>query len=258
MAINSKSIFFAKVFHKRLSPKINEFLYEVFYICFDISKISALKCYFLSLNKFNIFSFYEKDHGNKDGSSIQDWAKKIFANSKAKNKIKKIFLFTHPRVLGYAFNPVSFWFGIGEDEKIYAIIAQVNNTFGENHIYLIDNENLEPIHENQWFDAKKEFHVSPFYSTEGQYKFRFIFNQNKIAVWIDYYIDNKTLLTNVISSKQLNLNNINLLKTFLLMPLMTFKVIYLIHFQALKLFIKKLKYIPKPPQKNIRITTNLK
>ncbi|MFM8185393.1 MAG: DUF1365 family protein, partial [Alphaproteobacteria bacterium] len=132
MAINSKSIFFAKVFHKRLSPKINEFLYEVFYICFDISKISSLKCFFLSLNKFNIFSFYEKDHGIKDGSSIQDWAKKIFANSKAKNKIKKIFLFTHPRVLGYAFNPVSFWFGIGEDEKIYAIIAQVNNTFGEN------------------------------------------------------------------------------------------------------------------------------
>ena len=258
MAINSQSIFFAKVFHKRLSPKINEFLYEVFYICFDISKISSLNCFFLSLNKFNIFSFYEKDHGHKDGSSIQEWAKNIFTNSLATNKIKKIFLFTHPRVLGYAFNPVSFWFGIGADEKIYAIIAQVNNTFGENHIYLIDNPNQEPITENQWFDAKKEFHVSPFYQTEGQYKFRFIFKQNKIAVWIDYFIDNKTLLTNVISTKQLNLNNINLFKTFLIMPLMTFKVIYLIHFQALKLFLKKIKYIPKPPQPKVRITTNLK
>ena len=91
MAINSSFITFAKVMHKRLTPRVNQFVYEVFYICFDISKINNLSKKIFSLNKFNLFSFYEKDYGPKDGSSIENWAWNILKNHQIDKNINKIF-----------------------------------------------------------------------------------------------------------------------------------------------------------------------
>jgi hypothetical protein len=154
MAISSKFISYADIFHKRITPKENSFSYRVFYICFDIEKISELSNKIFSVNKFNLFSFYFKDHGKKDGSSLKNWADNLFNQQGIKN-YNRIFLHTHPRILGYVFNPVSFWFALDKNDKIKAIIAQVNNTFGENHCYLIHNHNGEPIEQNQWFTSDK-------------------------------------------------------------------------------------------------------
>lgn len=254
MAINSSFIIFAKVMHKRLVPKVNQFIYEVFYICFDIAKINNLSTKIFSINKFNLFSFYQKDYGPKDGSSIENWAWNILKNQQIDNKINKIFLFTHPRVLSYVFNPASFFFCLNQEEKLQAVIVQVNNTFNENHSYLIFNKDGSAIGHNQWFEADKEFHVSPFFERKGFYKFRFIFEQNKIAVWIDYFTDEKTLLTSVILKKQVDFDDLNLILAFIKIPFMTLKVIILIHIQALKIVFKKIKYISKPEQKNSKIT----
>ena len=254
MAINSSFITFAKVMHKRLLPKVNQFVYEVFYICFDIAKINNLSKKIFSINKFNLFSFYEKDYGPKDGSSIENWARNILKNQQIDKNINKIFLFTHPRVLGYVFNPASFLFCLDSQEKLQAVIVQVNNTFNENHSYLIFNKDGSAIGNNQWFEADKEFHVSPFFERKGFYKFRFIFEQNKIAVWIDYFTDEKTLLTSVILKKQVDFDDLNLILAFIKIPFMTLKVIILIHIQALKIVFKKIKYISKPEQKNSKIT----
>ena len=240
--------------HKRLVPKVNQFVYEVFYICFDIAKINNLSKKIFSLNKFNLFSFYEKDYGPKDGSSIENWAWNILKNQQIDKNINKIFLFTHPRVLGYVFNPASFLFCLDSQEKLQAVIVQVNNTFNENHSYLIFNKDNSAIANNQWFEADKEFHVSPFFERKGFYKFRFIFEQNKIAVWIDYFTNEKTLLTSVICKKEVDFGNLNLILAFIKIPFMTFKIIILIHIQALKIVIKKIKYISKPEQKNSKIT----
>lgn len=255
MAIDSKFLCYSNVVHHRISPRRNSFNYDVFYLCFDISKLDELRSKLFSLNRFNIFSFYEKDHGLRDGSSINIWANNLFKSHNIQN-IEKIFLHTHPRIFGYVFNPVSFWFAIDKDKNICAVIAQVNNTFKESHCYLIYNQDGSQIHENQWFEADKEFHVSPFYSRKGSYKFRFIFNQKNIAVWIDYFINEKTLLTSVISKKIIKFNDINLAMLFVKIPFMTFKVITLIHWQALKIFFKKIKYIPKPEQLIKKITLN--
>lgn len=254
MAINSSFITFAKVMHKRLTPRVNQFVYEVFYICFDISKINNLSKKIFSLNKFNLFSFYEKDYGPKDGSSIENWAWNILKNHQIDKNINKIFLFTHPRVLGYVFNPASFLFCLDQQEKLQAVIVQVSNTFGENHSYLIFNKDGSSIDNNQWFEADKEFHVSPFFERKGFYKFRFIFEQNKIAIWIDYFTNEKTLLTSVILKKQVDFDDSNLILAFIKIPFMTLKVIILIHLQALKIVFKKIKYISKPEQKNSKIT----
>ena len=240
--------------HKRLVPKVNQFVYEVFYICFDIAKINNLSKKIFSLNKFNLFSFYEKDYGPKDGSSIENWAWNILKNQQIDKNIQQIFLFTHPRVLGYVFNPASFLFCLDPQENLQAVIVQVNNTFKENHSYLIFNKDGSAIRNNQWFEADKEFHVSPFFERKGFYKFRFIFEQNKIAVWIDYFTDEKTLLTSVILKKQVDFDDLNLILAFIKIPFMTLKVIILIHIQALKIVFKKIKYISKPEQKNSKIT----
>lgn len=243
--------------HKRLKPSVNQFSYRIFYLCFDISKTSQLASKFLSLNKFNLFGFYCKDHGKRDGSSLEVWIREILSAQNLNQRVRKIFLMTHPRILGYAFNPVSFWFCLDEEENLIAVLSEVNNTFGENHNYLVFNRNNSPITENQWFDAKKQFHVSPFFLVKGSYKFRFIFNQKKIAAWIDYFSDSveKSLLTAVICKKE-NLSDFSLLRHFFKIPLMTVKVILLIHWQALKLLLKKNKYIPKPPKNSLNLTIN--
>lgn len=256
--INSLSLCISDVWHKRLKPSVNSFSYLVFYLCFDISKTKNLCSKFLSLNHFNLFSFYNKDYGKRDESSLEDWIREILTKHELDNCIKRIFLFTHPRVLGYVFNPVSFWFCLDNKENLMAVLCGVSNTFGENHNYLIFNHDHSPIQANQWFEAKKEFHVSPFFEVKGIYKFRFIFNQKKIAVWINYLSDNKqkSLMTSMICRKIENLSDAKLIWQFFIIPLMTFKVFFLIHYQALKLVIKNNKYIPKPRQKSTRTTLN--
>lgn len=244
---------YSKVMHKRLKKRENGFVYNVFNICFDITKLDSLKSKIFSVNKFNIFSFYHKDHGNRDGSSLESWIRNILKEDGIDEDVKKIYLFTYPRILGYVFNPVSFWFCLDKNENLIAVLAEVNNTFGETHSYLVRNKNLSPINPNQYFDTKKEFHVSPFFKVRGNYKFRFIFSAEKIAVWIDYFDSKKALLTSVVT-KNYHLSDAELIKAFIRIPLMTFKVVFLIHYQALKLVIKRIKYVPKPSQLKNRIT----
>lgn len=258
MAIEKEAFFCqSTVMHKRLYPVLNQFVYRVFYLCFEVSKINLIRSKFLSIDRFNLFSFYKKDYGAHDGSSLEVWIRQILDQKNLNEKVKKIYLLTHPRILGYAFNPVSFWFCLNEENKLIAVLAEVNNTFGEHHNYLIFNSSHLEIGENQWLEAKKEFHVSPFFTVEGNYKFRFIFNQKNIAVWIDYLAQNsqKSLITNLICKKE-NLSNSKLIKGFFSIPFMTLKVIVLIHWQALKLLIKKNKYINKPSKSRSNITYN--
>jgi DUF1365 family protein len=264
--INSLNFCHATVMHKRLRPAINSFIYKVFYICFDIDKISSLSSKFLSINCFNLFSFYEKDHTKniikseikKDlGQLLRTWINEILIQKNLNHKIDKVFLMSFPRILGYAFNPVSFWFCIDKEENLIAVLAEVNNTFGENHNYLIFNQDHSPILENQYFTANKEFHVSPFFEVSGNYKFRFIFNKKNCAAFIDYSSNNleKSLLTSVITKNE-KLSDLVLIKAFFAIPLMTFKVIFLIHWQALKIIFKKIKYIKKPQKLNHNLTFN--
>ena len=252
--IKSSFLCLAQVFHKRLAPSINQFSYRVFYICFDITKTKNICSKFLSLNRFNLFSFYEKDCAKRDGSNFDGWIREVLLTQNINHQVRKIFLMTHPRILGYAFNPVSFWFCLNEKEELIAVLAEVHNTFGENHNYLVFNRDNSAIGADQWFDADKQFHVSPFFEVKGSYKFRFIFNQDKIAAWIDYLSDSKqkSLLTSVVC-KNIDLNDRALLIQFFAIPLMTLKVIFLIHWQALRLLFKRNKYISKP----IKLIKNL-
>ncbi|APA83632.1 DUF1365 domain-containing protein [Francisella tularensis] len=243
----------SKVFHKRHHPKQNSFRYRSYYVILDMLNLKQSKTKFFSINKPNLYSFYDKDHGLRDGSSSLKWATDLL--NQYKLEYDDIKLMTMPRVLGYLFNPVSFWLCY-KNNKLIAVIAEVNNTFKETHSYIC-HKNGQDITNKCWFKAEKIFHVSPFYRRQGFYKFNFALNfedNAKNQIIINYYDNDQLQLGTAINGNMKSLSTTNLIKEFFRSPLLTFKVIYLIHWQALKIVLKKIKYIPKPIQHHDRIT----
>lgn len=239
-------IFTAKTMHKRLLPKVNQFVYGVYYLAVPLSKIEELKL----LSPF--VSFKSKGHGARDGSDLRSWIDAILQQYDVQ-EIEKVVLVAMPRIFGYAFNPVSFWLCLDKAGKLRAVLAEVNNTFGETHSYLCVNEGAE-IAPTDVFGGEKLFHVSPFLPREGSYQFRFDYKPDKLGIWIDYYQNGQRVLITNLVGKFSPLTRPNLLKAFFRYPLVTFKVIALIHYQALKLVSKGIKYICKPPQKDVRLS----
>jgi len=254
--MTNHNLCFAKVFHKRFWPRQNQFLYQVYYLLINLDEIEKIKSKFLSLNKFNIFSFYNKDHAKhnqiKGSNNLRNWINNIL---KAENiEAKKVMLLCHPRIFGYVFNPASFWFCFDEKDRLIAVLSEVQNTFGEAHSYLIYNQNLEEILPSQEHFAKKEFHVSPFFKREGKYRFKFDYSREKIKVFIDYFDEDKLLLQTYLVAVSKPINDYELTKAFFAIPFVTLKVIILIHYQALKIVFKGIKYVKKPSQLSNRIT----
>jgi DUF1365 family protein len=234
--------------HHRFFPKKNRFDYKSIYISFPVSKIKELKKFLFSLGKFNLFGFYNADYGNKKLQDLSKWIYKILKESDI-NNVKDIVLVTHPRVLGYAFNPVSFWVCFDNKNQLIAVLSEVNNTCGQKHNYLCFKDGLEPIESHDWMEAKKEFYVSPFMEIEGKYKFRFEISDNQMNFYINYLVNSKLKLTTALKCHFQEFNNKNLLVSFLKMPFFTFKTVILIHYQAIKLYLKSIKYYKCPDYK---------
>jgi DUF1365 family protein len=193
-----------------------------------------------------LFSFYSKDHGARDGSDLKQWALEQLKSAGIKNFKGSIILQTFPRVLGYVFNPVSFWYFEEKGELKY-VLCEVNNTFGESHVYVLKDDPKRNI-----ITLPKQFHVSPFYDREGEYRFDF---RKKDKVFINYYIDNELALNTYIVGDAIEFNDSNILKLFFRFPLYTMMVVALIHYQALRLFIKKIRYFRKPKKYKFSLTS---
>lgn len=252
MGVNMPQIFTAKVMHKRFFPKVNIFTYGIYYICLPLSKLKDIP---ITHNKFSAISFYDKDHGAKDGTSLEHWARDILKTYKIDKADGDITLICMPRIFGYVFNPVSFWLCHDKNHNLRAIICAVNNTFGETHSYLCVNPNQEIIDESMTLQAQKLFHVSPFLEREGHYTFRFNVKPDKMGFWIDFFDKdgNKKLITSLMGTC-IPLTKPNMTKVFWQYPLITFKAIWLIHWQAIKLISKGIKHIKKPVQKPEKVS----
>ena len=243
---------FGKVMHGRLFPKKNNFTYNIYYLSIPLSQIDKMP---LPTERFSALSFYRADHGLCDGSSLERWARNILKDYNITNADGEIVLVCMPRVFGYVFNPVSFWLCYDKDQNIRAILCEVHNTFGERHTYLCANDDGSAIAMKKTLKGEKVFHVSPLLEREGHYEFKFDIKDNKFGVWIDYYAGNgdKQLITWLAGNLE-EMSAKSLRKAFWRYPLITFKAITLIHWQALKLLIKGIKYISKPKQKDERVS----
>ena len=248
----TSSIYNGTVIHKRFKPKIHYFKYKVFSLLLDLSELEHLskKIKFFSHNKFNLISFYEKDHGNRDGSSLVSWVKKNLEDNNINSEKVKIKLLCYPRILGYVFNPLSVFYIYNESQKLISILYEVKNTFGEQHTYIFKVDNDQNLYQH---NCSKKFHVSPFIEMNCKYFFRLLKPGEKISVIIDQYQTNEKILYASQDGQRVDLNTKELIKSYLKHPLMTFKIISAIHFEAFKLWIKGIKFI----KKKIKIKNNI-
>ena len=240
----NSSIYNGTVIHKRFKPKKHFFKYSVFSLFIDLSELNQLdnSIKFFSFNKFNLISFFEKDHGDRDGSSLIKWVKKNLNENNISSENIKIKLLCYPRIFGYVFNPLSVFFIYNSKNKLISILYEVKNTFGEQHTYIFKVEDDLNLFQH---NCSKKFHVSPFIEMNCNYFFRILKPGEKISVIIDQYHTNEKILYASQDGKRVDFNSKELLKSYLKHPLMTFKIISAIHYEAFKLWTKGIKFISK-------------
>jgi DUF1365 family protein len=209
-------------------------------------------------NRFGLFSFFDQDHGIGGQDSLA-WIESILEENHIQNVDGEIWLQTFPRVIGYVFNPVSFWICNQANGQVQAVLAEVNNTFGERHCYLLHHDSGRPLQSGETLVSKKVFHVSPFCDVRGEYHFRFLFPQDSrskrnIVCRIELHEDGAPLINTSISGLTQLLSKSTLYLAFLRYPLMSLGVISRIHWQALKLWLKGVPFHSKPKPPELEIT----
>ena len=234
-------LYIGNVFHKRHIPFEHDFTYKVFTLLLDIDELPKLKVF--SHNRFNLFSLFDKDHGPRDGSTLRPWIEEAANNKNIDIQGGKIFMLTFPRILGYAFNPLTVYFCTDKTGTLKAVMHQVKNTFDEQHSYFL------PVEKNQGVikqEQDKVFHVSPFIHMDCQYRFRFNMPEDTLDFSIHQFTEDGKILTATWDGERAALSDKTLLKTVITHPLLTLKVIIGIHWEALRLVLKGAKYISKP------------
>jgi uncharacterized protein len=249
---------FGRVRHLRTTPKEHGFAYRAFYLRVAVHELTgsfsaSSKGSLFAINRPGWLSFQTRDHGNGDGD-LYSWISQLLAEHDIVAD-GEIWLHSFARVLGYQFKPVSFWFCHTKSGALAAVVAEVNNTFGERHLYLLANSQKATQKTLRWgqtLSAQKSFHVSPFFQVNGHYKFRF-FNSDKQGIArIDYFDQQGLALTTSLSGEFCPITARTTMRAILLYPLFSIAVMARIHWHAARLWLqKRIAYVPKPqPPKN--------
>ena len=239
---------FGQVRHARLRPARHAFAYGTFFMMLPMRSLAVLGSKALAVNRFGAISFHDRDHGDgRDASQggALAWLDALLQSEGIADANGEVWLHCYPRIFGFTFKPVSFWYCHDASDRLRAIVVEVNNTFGERHCYLLDKP--------QWGieqTADKVFHVSPFCSVEGQYRFRFMRTQERTVARIDHDDALGALIQTSVSGHLVALNTRSQWQALLRYPLMTVMVVVRIHWQAFKLWRKKVTFFskPTPPQ----------
>lgn len=246
----------AQVFHQRFGKKTHKFCHDIFYWNVAVEHLRDISKFALcAYNKFSVFSLRDRDHGFEGDESCpaariqklkQDYNLVDICNGETR-------LITLPACFGYSFNPVSFWCLYDDDGGLRVILAEVHNTFSQRHGYLLHHDDYRIIQPDDILTSQKDFHVSPFYSIKGHYQFTFDIDRKDFKITIDYMRDGAKALETGIVGIQADVNKNDPLKWIIRYSLGTFKVITLIHWHAVFLWLKKIQFhkLPLPPRQNI-------
>jgi uncharacterized protein len=236
------ALYLGHVLHRRLRPCIHVLRYRVLHMALDIDRIDALarRLRLFSRNKMNLFSFHDRDVG--DGKGLRPHAMALLREAGIEPDAGRIVLLTMPRIMGYAFNPLSTWFCHGEDGRLRAVIYEVSNTFGERHNYVIAARQGDTLHQS----AAKRFHVSPFLPMNLEYAFRVQPPGERLGIGITVSDGQGPVLAAVHTARRAELTDAALLRAAVAYPFATLKVTSGIHWEALKLWIKRVPLFRKP------------
>ena len=237
---------FGQVRHTRLKPARNAFAYPTYFLMLPMRSLRDGRADWADLahNRSAALSFFDRDHGDGRTDALQ-WLDELLAREGITGADGEAWLHCYPRVLGYTFKPVSFWYCHRADGSLRCIVVEVNNTFGERHCYLLD----QPRYGAE-LRADKVFHVSPFCNVEGGYRFRFMRAGDgdgaRTVVRIDYDDAEGPLLQTSVSGTLTPATAAAIRRALWRHPAMTLGVIARIHWQALKLWIKRVQFVRKP------------
>lgn len=232
--------------HRRHVAPFYRFVYRIFYLLLDVDRLDELhlKRRFFSHNRRNLLSICDRDHG--DGKGLRAWAERMLTGAGIALDGGRIRLLCMPRVLGMSFNPISIWYCEHRDGTLRAVIAEVNNTFGERHSYLLASGGA-PLAYLSPQDKDKCFHVSPFFDLVGRYRFTLSEPGETLRVIINETRDGVPILDATLAGERRELTDAAMLKQVLAMPFLMLKVVAGIHWEALKLWLRGAKFHSKPP-----------
>lgn len=231
------------VMHRRLRPKVHQLTYRLFALLLDLDRVgeTSARLRFLSVDRFNLLSFRSRDHGDGSNVPLRQQAETMLARAGIARPAS-IHLFAMPRLLGFAFNPLSLWFCAGRDGRLSAVIYEVHNTFGERHFYVApaSGGTIER------HSAAKAFHVSPFLPMDLDYRFRLRAPGDTMMLGIEVSDAAGPKLVAVQWMKRRPLSDRAIIHATLAMPLMTVKVVAGILWEAAKLWAKRIEVYRHP------------
>lgn len=235
--------------HERVRPARNAFRYPAYYLALDLEELAQLDATLsrFSHNRSGLVSFWDADHGPRDGSPLRPWIDALLVQAGVDLIGGHVTLLTFPRVLGARFYPVSFWYCFAADDTPMAVLAEVHNTFHDRHNYLLHNGG-KPFDWNSRPTMAKAFYVSPFVQREDvTYEFAFSQPAEQLTVTLRDLVSGSLMLTASLSLTAHELTDAALMRTVLRHGPISVVALVRIHWQALKLALKRVPFFPHTP-----------
>jgi DUF1365 family protein len=242
------ALYIGEVMHARLKPVGHRFSYRVMSLLIDLDRLDAAgrqSCLF-DVNRTALYSFHEADHGDRDGSSLRRYAQRCAAEHGIDLAGGRVLLLCYPRLLGYTFNPLSVYFCYRAGGGLALIIYEVRNTLGDIHAYVL------PVRPDELSDAgvrqqqDKLFYVSPFIEMAMRYHFRVSPPGDNVKLRILETDRDGPLLAATFNGRRRALTTAALLRSLFALPLVTFKIVVAIHWQALRLWLQGVRPVSRP------------
>ena len=244
---DAAALYVGKVMHARLKPVGHRFSYRVMSLLIDLDRlqIADRQTSLFGVNRRALYSFHETDHGERDGSSLRDYAQRRAAEHGIDLTGGRVLLLCYPRLLGYAFNPLSVYFCHQENGQLALVIYEVRNTFGDIHAYVVPvrSGDVSPAGIRQ--EQDKRFYVSPFIEMATRYHFRLVATMEQVKLRILETDRDGPLLSATFNGRRRALTTRELLRSFFSLPAITVKVIAAIHWEALRLWWKGVRLVPR-------------
>jgi uncharacterized protein len=242
------ALYFGKVMHARLKPFGHRFTYRVMNLLIDLDRLDEADAMskLFAVDRPALYSFHQRDFGPRDGSCLREFVQRVATAKGIDLTGGKVLLLCYPRLLGYAFNPLSVYFCWQANGDLSLVIYEVHNTFGDMHHYALAvdrSERLAPLIRQQ---QDKLFYVSPFIEDAMRYHFRITPPADTVKIRILETDRQGPLLAATFSGYRRMLTGRALTGAFLLLPLVTLKIMVAIHWQALRLWLKGAKIVARP------------